>query len=229
MDARILFSALSFALATTALAGCRGEVPERPVASPAVFAQAADTAAALPPEPVTRRSRTPSQGELVAIAQARERANAEPDTPGPAGTLAKGPTKLTSEDRRVANDDPAARAAAQDPAASLPRTLQIAALTMATGVEDREPVNVQAHYPQAPDTLYCHGVYGNLLSNATVRHEWRHNGRTVSRMDVEVGVSRSWRTWSKHRLPSDSRGEWVCEVLTPDGTRLGLTEVTVGP
>ncbi|PKN54725.1 MAG: hypothetical protein CVU56_25075, partial [Deltaproteobacteria bacterium HGW-Deltaproteobacteria-14] len=53
-------------------------------------------------------------------------------------------------------------------------------------------------------------------------------GRLVSRVELEVGKSPKWRTWSRQRTREDWIGPWSCEVLGPDGRRIGIASFDVG-
>ena len=50
----------------------------------------------------------------------------------------------------------------------------------------------------------------------------------VTGVELEVGKSPKWRTWSKQRVSPHWRGVWSCEVLSPEGTQLGLHVFQVG-
>ena len=106
--------------------------------------------------------------------------------------------------------------------------LKLVELVVGTALEDKLPTDVKTHYPNPPEILYCYSVFENPEVEATVTHVWRRGSRLVSRVELEVGNSPKWRTWSKQRTQPHWTGLWSCEVLGPDGAQLGLTVFRVG-
>ncbi len=100
-------------------------------------------------------------------------------------------------------------------------------LAIATEIKARKPVNVAQRYKAVPELLMCFTAFGSD-ADTTVTHVWRHGDRVVSRVELSVGRSPSWRTWSRQRLNVGGTGAWSCEVLGPDGQRLGVARVRVG-
>ena len=101
-------------------------------------------------------------------------------------------------------------------------------LTVATGVEGRRPIGASAHFEQAPERLFCFTSVRNDQEDAKLTHVWRRGTRVVSRVELSVGRSPSWRTWSRQRTRADWTGAWSCEVLDAKSKRLGIAEFTVG-
>lgn len=109
-----------------------------------------------------------------------------------------------------------------------PGGLRLVELAVGTGLEDKLPVGVAAHYPNVPEILFCYTVFENPSADQTITHVWRRSGRLVSRVELEVGKSPKWRTWSKQKSQPHWDGTWSCEVLGPDDRQLGLTVFVVG-
>lgn len=109
-----------------------------------------------------------------------------------------------------------------------PGGLRLVELSVGTGLEEKLPVGIASHYQEVPEILFCYTVFENPGPDQTVTHVWRRSGRLVSRVELEVGKSPKWRTWSKQRTAPHWRGVWSCEVLSPDGTQLGLHVFQVG-
>ncbi|MGM0576333.1 MAG: DUF2914 domain-containing protein [Myxococcota bacterium] len=101
-------------------------------------------------------------------------------------------------------------------------------LAVATGVRERTPEGVSPTYEEMPDLFYCYTAFDNPDEPVTVTHVWRRGDRVVSRVELEVGVSARWRTWSRQRVKPSWTGTWSCEVLAPGGERLGLARVSAG-
>lgn len=106
--------------------------------------------------------------------------------------------------------------------------LKLVELVVGTALEDKLPTDVKTHYPSPPEILYCYSVFENPEGDATVTHVWRRGSRLVSRVELEVGNSPKWRTWSKQRTQPHWTGLWSCEVLGADGQQLGLTVFQIG-
>jgi hypothetical protein len=101
-------------------------------------------------------------------------------------------------------------------------------LYVGSGLEEKLPTDIRTRYDAPPELLYCYTVFENPSPNATVTHIWRRGARLVSRVELEVGQSPKWRTWSKQRTQPHWIGTWSCEVLGPDGQQLGLTVFEIG-
>ncbi len=106
--------------------------------------------------------------------------------------------------------------------------LKLVELVVGTSLEEKLPTDIQTHYPVPPEILYCYSVFENPEPDATVTHVWRRGSRLVSRVELEVGRSPKWRTWSKQRTQPHWTGLWSCEVLGQDGQQLGLTVFQIG-
>lgn len=107
-------------------------------------------------------------------------------------------------------------------------TLGLGDLAVATSIVDRLPQDVRASYEGVPSLMFCYTQFDNRGPEVTVTHVWRRGTRLVSRVELQVGKSPTWRTWSRQRTRDDWRGPWSCEVLDPDGARIGLVEFELG-
>ncbi len=106
--------------------------------------------------------------------------------------------------------------------------LKLVELVVGTSLEEKLPTDIKTHYPVPPEILYCYSVFENPEPDATVTHVWRRGSRLVSRVELEVGRSPKWRTWSKQRTQPHWTGLWSCEVLDRNGQQLGLTVFQIG-
>lgn len=70
------------------------------------------------------------------------------------------------------------------------------------------------------DTVWCRTVLEGLAYPTTVTHAWYHDGRTLARVELNVG-SAHWRTWSFKIVLPDQTGPWEVKVLNADGSVLG--------
>lgn len=108
-----------------------------------------------------------------------------------------------------------------------PNGIELLELAVGTEIGEREALGVRRVFDTMPDRLFCYTVFDNHLAETTVTHVWRRGTRLVSRVELEVGRSPRWRTWSRQRTRADWTGAWSCEVLDAEGVRLGLVEFEV--
>ena len=169
----------------------------------------------------------------------------------------KGDTGLTQYEKMAALDDPAVnlpkgsvkaeaplppssespmKAAKRDTTSPRPgvelrggaKGLKLIDLAISAEVRKREPTGVQERFNTLPRRFHCFCVFENRQQITEVTHIWRRDGRVVSRVELEVGKSPKWRTWSKQRLKPEWTGEWSCEVQTKEGKTLGKATVRAG-
>jgi hypothetical protein len=101
-------------------------------------------------------------------------------------------------------------------------------LALAPAVVNREPEGASDRFEETPPLFVCFTSFDQRSDPMTITHVWTWNDREMARVELEVGKSPKWRTWSRQRLQPEQTGRWACEVLGPDGRRLGLARVTVG-
>jgi hypothetical protein len=206
-------------------------------------------AAEVASEPIQRGPKL-SDSEREALKRAAgqsERKKSElSDTPLIEGTPA--PDKLTAKDRAALADDPANGPTGRIPSPPKPRAestggvthrpgvslregtenLKLVDLVIGLAVEDRQPVSPANSFTTGADQFFCYSVYNSAVADQVSTHVWRANGKVLSRVELKVGKSPSWRTWSRHRTRPGDIGKWTCEVLDTNGAQLGLAQFTVG-
>lgn len=189
-----------------------------------------------------------SAGERALIKRAAGGREAESTAPDVVEVEAiAGPEALSKRDKVALADDPAAgqsTAAARIDAdgtvvvpARTPRPgvtllggdtkLSLSDLVVGTSVEAREPVGASHRFRAGVERFYCYAVYQSATADQASVHVWRFNGKVISRVELMVGKSPSWRTWSRHSARSGATGKWSCEVLGPAGKRLGIARFQV--
>lgn len=116
----------------------------------------------------------------------------------------------------VAAQEPAAPAATEAPA-----TTGRVTMTFGTGIDRAtRQITGEAAAFAGGDTVWCRTLLEDLAAPTTVTHAWYHEGRTMARVDLEVGAAR-WRTWSSKIILPEQTGAWEVKVLAADGTVLG--------
>jgi hypothetical protein len=106
--------------------------------------------------------------------------------------------------------------------------LKLVDLAIATEVIRREPTGIDDRFASLPKRFHCFCVFENRQQATQVTHVWKRDGRVVSRVELEVGKSPKWRTWSRQRLQPSWTGNWTCEVHSMSGRTLGIASVQAG-
>ncbi len=91
----------------------------------------------------------------------------------------------------------------------------VARAQFASGVDNREPVDLLARETEMRAKLYffteLHGLAGQR-----VVHEWHHAGTPIAEVTLDVGTDR-WRTWSSKTIWPEMNGDWTVRVLDQGG------------
>ena len=100
-------------------------------------------------------------------------------------------------------------------------------ITVGRRIVNREVVGGES--PDSPfragESLYAHSSVAGQ-GGGFIEHVWSRDGVEVARHYMPIGTDRRWRTWSRHRLEA---GDYVVEVLAPDGGRLARHAFTAFP
>ena len=70
------------------------------------------------------------------------------------------------------------------------------------------------------ESVYALAVVENRGPGATVEMFWKRDGVVRSRVQLDVGTAKGWRTWSKHTVGKRDAGAWTVEVRSEGGTLL---------
>lgn len=108
-------------------------------------------------------------------------------------------------------------------------SMRLVSLAVGTAVQDRKPVGVAVRFREVPPRFHCHSAVDSRVPSATIVHTWRRGARVISRVELEVGKSPAWRTWSRQRIRSEWADRWSCTVTTLDGAILGTAHFEVLP
>lgn len=98
-------------------------------------------------------------------------------------------------------------------------------LSIATAVQDREPVGVGTQFPNDVGTLYA-WMRVTGAANQSIEVIWTHGPHSFA-VPLEVGGS-PWRTWSSKVIPPAWGGTWTVEVRHRDGRALASTTFQIG-
>ena len=91
-----------------------------------------------------------------------------------------------------------------------------------TGIdmETRSVTGPAATFAADGDRIYCLTRVHGMEPPATVTHAWYYEGKTMARVDLNIG-SENWRTWSYKSFLSEWTGNWEVKVLDAEGMVLG--------
>ncbi len=104
--------------------------------------------------------------------------------------------------------------------------IEVREVSVAHAVEGRHSVGEAAVF-EPGDTVHALAVVKNPGAKAPIEMVWIRDGVVRSRVNLSVGTTKGWRTWSKHTLRGGDVGAWTVEVRAEDGTLLEATHFEV--
>jgi hypothetical protein len=97
-------------------------------------------------------------------------------------------------------------------------------LVMARDVTDREPVGVSRTFSPKDERAFAYAKVDNPAAPTRVSFVWLYDDALYATVDMEVGTSVRWRTWSSSQL---WLGAWRVQIVSTDGDVLAETAFTV--
>ncbi len=107
--------------------------------------------------------------------------------------------------------------------------MKLVSLAVGLAVKARNPVGVADRFTVIPPRFHCHSVVDSRVPESTIIHTWRRGDRVISRVELQVGKSPAWRTWSRQRIRAEWADVWSCTVSTLEGEILGAARFEVAP
>lgn len=101
---------------------------------------------------------------------------------------------------------------------------QVIEARTASGVEEREPVDVSDTF-SANDTVTLWMAVRSAEGPTNLDVVWSVNGNEIHTYNIEVGQSWRWRTWAQMRVAR--AGDWNVEIRDGNGTALETVAFTV--
>lgn len=89
-----------------------------------------------------------------------------------------------------------------------------------TDVVNREPVGEIQQLSAQTSRLFCYTVIRNDSAATTIKHLWLLNGQLISEVELPIGTSPAWRTWSSKQIPPDHKGPWQVLIRDAKGNEL---------
>lgn len=105
--------------------------------------------------------------------------------------------------------------------------LAVAEAVIATGVQDRQPVDNVTTVPTDVGTVYCWTRITGAEGEIQIEHVWYKGDVEMARVSLRVAGS-NWRTWSSKNIEPIWTGDWHVDIVGPDGTVLDSVSFTVG-
>ena len=100
-------------------------------------------------------------------------------------------------------------------------------ITICEKIENRDPVNPGEEFPVGIGTIACHTVISCKMDSQVIHHLWYKDGELMATVNLTVGNSMSWRTWSTKNLMPGFEGDWEVIVKTSEGEELGKTSFKI--
>lgn len=87
-------------------------------------------------------------------------------------------------------------------------------------VEQRTPIGVSETFRTDVGKVWAYIRVKNQLEPTKVTMVWKKGGEEKFRIDLNVGTSHGWRTWSRKTITARDTGDWTVEVLSAEGDEL---------
>ncbi len=106
------------------------------------------------------------------------------------------------------------------------QTLVIQDFVLSHGINEREPVDITYSFLPSDKRAYAFLRVNNLGAPTSVSLIWYYEDRVHAAVDLDIGTSPGWRTWSSANVRS---GQWRVELLGHDGLVLAEHSFVVAP
>ena len=108
--------------------------------------------------------------------------------------------------------------------------MEVLESTIAREVEDRKPQGRGRRFDADVGQVWAWVKVSNRGDEANpITMIWKHEGKQRFKTELNVGVSKGWRTWTRKKIAKDQTGEWRVEVRDPSGSLLDELKFTIGP
>ena len=98
--------------------------------------------------------------------------------------------------------------------------LGVIASAMALGVDKRTPLGVGSKFSTDSEKIWAFIKVKNKTAPTKLRMVWKRQGKQRMAIDLRVGKSSGWRTWSYKRIGKRDAGKWTVEVFTQEGEKI---------
>ena len=112
------------------------------------------------------------------------------------------------------------------PSAYAEGDLVVQDLILSRGIYQREPADTAESFELSDERAYAFARISNEGPLTNVSFVWHYGSNIHAIVDLNVGTSQGWRTWSSAKLKS---GDWRVELVTEGGEVLAERAFTVAP
>lgn len=112
------------------------------------------------------------------------------------------------------------------PSAYAEGDLVVQDLILSRGIYEREPADIAKSFEPSDERAYAFARISNEGPLTSVSFVWHYGSNIHAKVDLNVGTSQGWRTWSSAKLKS---GDWRVELVTEEGEVLAERAFTVAP
>ena len=113
------------------------------------------------------------------------------------------------------------------PEVGSPSDIIVNQLVVCTGVEGRNPVGANDRFTIDTSPLTGFVSLNNSGSETKITMVWVHEEKVRDRINLTVGVSKRWRTWSRKTIRRNDQGAWTLMVLDYNNKVLGSAEFVI--
>jgi Protein of unknown function (DUF2914) len=97
--------------------------------------------------------------------------------------------------------------------------VQLAEAVVCQDVVDRKPVGSADVFPKEVPKVYCFTRVVGAAPGTQLTQNWYYKGTLKASVKLNVGSS-NYRTWSSKTMMPEWAGQWMVEILAPDGKPL---------
>ncbi len=112
------------------------------------------------------------------------------------------------------------------PSAYAEGDLVVQDLILSRGIYQREPADIAKSFEPSDERAYAFARISNEGPLTSVSFVWHYGSNVHAIVDLNIGTSQGWRTWSSAKLKS---GDWRVELVTEEGEVLAERAFTVAP
>ena len=112
------------------------------------------------------------------------------------------------------------------PSAYAEGDLVVQDLILSRGIYEREPADIAKSFEPSDERAYAFARISNEGPLTSVSFVWHYGSNIHAIVDLNIGTSQGWRTWSSAKLKS---GDWRVELVTEGGEVLAERAFTVAP
>lgn len=105
-------------------------------------------------------------------------------------------------------------------------SFSIARMVIAGSIEDREPVGVVSAFSSDTEKVYCFLEATDVAYETMVSFVWYHGDEQKASVELSLGKSPRWRTYSSKKL-GGLKGEWKVELQDAAGAVVKTVTFTV--